>query len=242
MQPAVRFSLDDVVELPDLIERTIDIELGKKQKEVYDQLRQHAYAAVQSGEVTAANAGAVLMKLLQVSLGYVYGKDPATGDRTVVTLDNAARLEALVDDVTACDQKVIIFAPFRHAIEGIVTRLGKEGFDVATIHGGVPKGDRDKIFPAFQQTTKYKVLVADTATMAHGITLTAASTIIWFGPTNSLETFEQANARIRRIGQKNKQQVLMYQATAAERRMYRRLRAKQAVQTNLLEMFADATQ
>ncbi len=77
--------------------------------------------------------------------------------------------------------------------------------------------------------------------MSHGLTLTAADTIIWFAPTTNLETFEQANARIRRIGQKHKQQILMFQATKAERQMYARLRAKQQVQNMLLDMFEEAT-
>ena len=72
--------------------------------------------------------------------------------------------------------------------------------------------------------------------------MTAADTIIWFAPTTSLEIFEQANARIRRVGQKNKQLILMFSATKAERQMYARLRAKQKVQNLLLEMFAGQSQ
>ena len=77
--------------------------------------------------------------------------------------------------------------------------------------------------------------------MSHGLTLTAANTIIWFSPTMSLETFEQANARVRRFGQKSKQQILMLQGTKAERQMYARLRAKQKVQNALLDLFNETT-
>jgi SNF2 family DNA or RNA helicase len=78
--------------------------------------------------------------------------------------------------------------------------------------------------------------------MSHGLTLTAADTVIWYGPTTSLETFEQANARVRRIGQAHKQLVLMLQSSPAEKRIYARLRAKQNVQDDLLAMFADSTE
>jgi SNF2 family DNA or RNA helicase len=81
--------------------------------------------------------------------------------------------------------------------------------------------------------------VAHPQCMAHGITLTAADTIIWFAPTTSLEIFEQANARIRSVGQKHKQLILMFQSTEAEKKMYTRLRAKQKVQNLLLDMFAE---
>ena len=237
MQPAVRFTLDDVMELPDLVERTIDIDMGPKQAKVYKQMEDHAHAMVASNEITAMNAGAVLMKLLQISTGYVYSKDKA-----VVTLDNDARLEALVDTVNSSDRKVIVFVPFVHALQGIAKRLTSEGYDIRTVSGATPKGERDEVFNLFQNTGKIKVLVAHPQCMAHGITLTAADTIIWFAPLPNLEIFEQANARIRRIGQKHKQQILMFQATKAEKKMYAKLRAKQRVQNALLDMFAEGTE
>jgi SNF2 family DNA or RNA helicase len=78
--------------------------------------------------------------------------------------------------------------------------------------------------------------------MSHGLTLTAADTVIWAGPTTSLETFEQANARIRRVGQKHKQLILMFASSEVEKRMYKRLRAKQDIQDNLLSLFEEATE
>ncbi|WP_020095733.1 DEAD/DEAH box helicase [Methylobacterium sp. 285MFTsu5.1] len=244
MQPAVRYSLEDVTELPDLIERTVDVELGKRQGEIYETLRKHAYAAIDKGEVTAANAGAVLSKLLQVSLGYVYGKEVTEAgiEKVVHTLDNEARIEALIDAVNSTSEKVIVFAPFTHALAGIKEALAREEIEAAIIDGSTPKGDRDGIFAAFQGTSKYKVIAAHPATMSHGLTLTAADTIVWFGPTTSLEIFDQANARIRRIGQTKKQQILMFQGTSAEKRMYARLRDKQKTQDNLLDMFAGASE
>lgn len=236
MQPAVRFTLDDVVELPDVVERTIDIEMGPKQASVYKQMKETAIAAVAQQQITAMNAGAVLMKLLQISTGYVY-----TRDKTVIPLDNDLRMNALVDAVNATDRKVIVFVPFVHALKAIKDRLDKEGYDTRAVSGATPKGERDKIFALFQNTDKVKVIVAHPQCMSHGLTLTAADTIIWFAPIPNLETFEQANARIRRIGQKHKQQILMLQSTPAEKQVYTRLRAKQKVQNLLLEMFQDAT-
>ena len=236
MQPSVRFTLDDVVELPELVERTIDIDLGPKQERVYKQMEEHAFTAIANHEITAMNAGAVLSKLLQISCGYIYTRE---GD--IVPLDNEERLQALVDIVLSTNEKVIVFAPFKHALAGIAKRLTSESIEVAVISGDTPKGDRDDIFAAFQSTSKYKCIVAHPQTMAHGLTLTAASTIVWFAPITSLETFEQANARVRRIGQKHRQQILMFQATKAEKQMYARLRAKQKVQNLLLDMFSEAT-
>lgn len=236
MQPAVRFTLDDVVELPPMIERTVDIAMGKKQLEVYEALRLHAHAAVQSHDITAVNAGTVFGKLLQVSMGVVY-----SNTRGIVDLGNTARLDQLVTDVQACAEKVIVFVPFTHGLNAVFQRLTSEGIECALVDGNVPKRARDYIFTAFQNSSKFKVIAAHPGTMAHGLTLTAATCIIWYGPTTSLETFEQATARIRRIGQSKKQLMLMYQSSPIEKRTYSRLRAKQKVQFDILSMFAEAS-
>ena len=111
MQPAVRYTLDDVIELPEVVMRTVDVPLGDKQKAVYDQLQNKLCAQFAAGDVTAQNAGILMNKLLQVSIGYVY-----TDMRGIVTLDNEARLDALVDAIEATDHKVICFVPFLHGL------------------------------------------------------------------------------------------------------------------------------
>lgn len=233
LSPAVRYSLDDVVELPELIERTIDVGMGAKQKMIYDKLRTQASVLVEGGDITAANAAGILTKLLQISMGYVY-----TSDRTVYELDATERMNTLVDLIDSTSRKVLVFSPYTHVVAGIAKRLTTEKMDFRTVTGATSQRERDEIFPLFQRTDAVRVLNAHPACMAHGLTLTAADTVIWYGPITSLEMFEQANARIRRIGQKHKQQVLMLQSTPAERRIYSLLRAKQKVQDTILELFA----
>jgi SNF2 family DNA or RNA helicase len=70
----------------------------------------------------------------------------------------------------------------------------------------------------------------------HGLTLTAATTIIWYSPVASLDIYEQANARIRRVGQKHKQLFLHLQSSQIERKVYQMLRNKQRTQDAFLEM------
>lgn len=77
--------------------------------------------------------------------------------------------------------------------------------------------------------------------MAHGITLTAADTVIWFGPVTSLEIYDQANHRIRRVGQKHKQLFLHLQSTPVEKKIYKLLANKQRVQDQLLGLFEAST-
>jgi SNF2 family DNA or RNA helicase len=232
LQPAVRFALDDVVELPPLIERYVDVAMGSKQEKIYRALMTQCYAAVQNHEITAANAGAVMMKLLQVSTGWVYSKT-----RDVVTLDNGNRILALMDAIESTDRKVLVFAPFKHALGGISDALTSEGYDHAVIDGDTPATQRSQIFSAFQNTDKYRVILAHPQCLAHGITLTAADTVIWFAPVMSLEIYEQANHRIRRVGQAHKQLVLHLQSTPVEKKIYKMLQGKQKIQDQLLKLF-----
>ncbi len=237
LQPAVRFSLDDVVELPDLIWRDIQVDMGPKQRLVYDAIEKEAHHAFATGEVNAVNAGAVLNKLLQISTGYVY-----LSDGSAVSLDADERLDTCVDLIMGTDRKALVFAPFKHTLAGIADKLRKEGIDFVTVSGDTPKGQRDEAFHAFQNTSQYSVLAAHPNCLAHGLTLTAADTIIWFGPILDFDIFDQANHRIRRIGQKHKQQIFMLQGSKVERKAYAALMGKKSMNDILLDMFEGTTE
>lgn len=246
MQPAVRYSLDDVVELPEIIERNIDVALTPEQKRVYDGVVRHCAALVQNKQINAANAAVAMGKLLQIAGGWVY-----TDGKEVASLDAKPRIKALVDTIIGCSRKVIVFSTYVHSLNGISKALTTEGIAHAVVHGGTPQGQRDDTFNKFQNgpvaatiTTpgSFKVLLAHPRCMAHGLTLTAADTIIWFLPTMSLEIYEQANARIRRVGQKHKQQIIHLVAAPVEKKIYSMLRSRQKVQDKFLGLFENATQ
>lgn len=234
LQPNVRFTLDDIMELPPFISRVVDVEMGPKQEKVYNMLRRDCQAMLANGSIRAANAGAVMSKLLQVSLGWVYMEDGTT-----LSLDNDRRNKALLDIIESSDRKVIVFAPFKHALAGIEKVLDAADISNETVSGETSPGERDKIFKAFQFEATPKVLIAHPQCVSHGITLTAADTTIWYGPTTSLEIYDQANARTRRVGQKHKQQFLHMTATAVERHVYNLLMRKLSVQDELLKMLEE---
>jgi SNF2 family DNA or RNA helicase len=237
LQPSVRFTLEDTVELPQLIERRVDIDQGSRQQEAYKWMKNRMAVDLIEGRLTAANGGVALSKLLQISCGYVY----LDGKASIATLDNEERLDTTVELIDGSRGKVIVFAPFIHAVDGLEERMKKEGLDYARVTGETPSRERDTIFRAYQNTDQYDVLIAHPACMAHGITLTAADTIIWFSPITSLEIFEQANARISRVGQVRKQQVLLMQGTDAERRVYSRLKQKRDIQDSVLDLIQTLT-
>lgn len=235
MQPSVRFALDDVVELPEVIYRNIDVPLTPEQDRVYKALVNDFRAQVANKTVNAMNAAAAMSKLLQVSSGWVYA-----GAQGTANVGAQPRLDALQDLIESAEHKVIVFVPYRHAIEGVSEFLNANKIDHAVVHGDV--SDRETIFNAFQNSSTYKVLVAHPGCISHGLTLTAADTVIWWGPIASLETYEQANARITRVGQLHKQQVLHLQATPVEKRIYSLLRSKKKVQDQLLDLFETASE
>ncbi len=237
MQPAVRYALDDVVELPPMIPRMIDVDMAPQQQTVYQRILKDCKAMIRDKVVNAVNAGVVMSKLLQVAGGWVYTQSPE-----FVRLDASPRIVALIDLIESAEHKVIVFVPYRHAIEGLskIFAMDKVKIDHDIIHGGTK--DREQVFARFQNTNRPKVLLAHPGTLSHGLTLTAADTVVWYLPITSLETYEQANARIRRVGQAHKQQLLHLQATSVEKRIYSMLRSKQKIQDQLLQLFEMATE
>jgi SNF2 family DNA or RNA helicase len=239
LQPNVRFDLDAVVELPEVIHRTIDVPLTPLQASVYKKLASEFKADIDRAQVTAVNAAVAMGKLLQVSGGWVYANP--VGAINVFKVDEPMpRHQMLIDLINENERKVIVYVPFRHAIEGLSPLLTAAGIEHAVVHGDVT--GRGELFNQFQFTDKYKVLLAHPQCVAHGLTLTAADTVIWYMPITSLDIFEQANARITRVGQKHKQKILMLQSTNVEKKIYGLLQRKQKVQDTLLEMLADATE
>lgn len=233
LQPAVRFKRDDCVELPETTYKDIEVTPSKQVKDTYDNMVKKLKLAFQEGTVTAANEGVLFSKLLQISCGWVY-----TQDKGVVRLDNKSRVQELIDIYEQAAGKVICFTNFKHSTEELYARVLKKT-NAAIVHGGTPMGYRNDIFNTFQDSPEKQLLIAHPQCMAHGLTLTAANTIVWFTPTTSLEIYEQANARITRPGQEHKTLVIHLTGTAIERKLYSRLRQKARLQGALLDMFND---
>ena len=127
-----------------------------------------------------------------------------------------------------------MFVPYVSSVKMVADELRKD-FTVETIYGRVKKSERDRIFGEFQRGKRLRVIVAQPGAMSHGLTLTAASTIIWYSCVTSNEIFEQANGRINRPGQKMNNFVIMLEGTKVEKRIYSRLKNKQKMQGALLD-------
>jgi hypothetical protein len=234
MQPAIRFALDDCVDLPPQIFMTRDVSMSTEQKNAYKQMVAKLATEYEGGKILAVNEAVKANKLIQIACGVAYGKD---GEQIV--LPNKERIEVLKETIEESEGKVIIFVPLTGVLEMLEKELSST-WNVATVHGGTSKAQRDEIFSNFQKTKEPHVLIANPATMSHGLTLTAATNIVWYAPVHSNDIYEQACARVRRPGQ-NKTTVIVHIAgSEIERRIYARLKDKQKMQGLLLELMKEA--
>lgn len=232
LQPAIRFTKEECLDLPDMTYTTRDVPLTAQQEKYYDKIRKDMVAQAAGEEITTVNAAANLNKLLQLSCGAVYSD---SGE--VIKFDASNRIEALKEVIEEASHKVLVFVPYRHAIEIITEELNKAGITAEVINGAVSASNRTDIFKRFQEEPNPKVLVIQPQSAAHGVTLTAANLVVWFSPITSVETYLQANARVHRAGQRNPCTVVHLQGSPAEKRMYKMLESKVDIHTKVIDLY-----
>lgn len=233
MQPAIRFAREDCIDLPPTTYVTRHCELSPEQQKLFDEMVKQLKAEVAGGQITAINEAVKMSKLLQICSGVAYSD---AGD---VLIPAPGRIALLKEIIAESEAKVLVFVPFTGALKAVAAELAKD-YTVEVVYGGVSKTQRDQIFKDFQQSKNPHVLVADARTMSHGLSFTAASTTIWYGPTTSNETYMQANERTARPGQKLNTLIVNIESTVVERKMYDRLASKGKTQGILLDMLKGA--
>ena len=234
LQPAIRFTKDQCLDLPEMTYVKREVPLTAQQKKYYQQLHDQMLVHADGEEITAANAAIMMNKLMQISCGAVYSDDHET-----IEFDIKNRYNVLREVIDESSQKVLIFVPFRHTIKILVERLRRDGITAEFISGDVSAGKRTEIFKRFQTQDDPRVLVIQPQAAAHGVTLTAANTVVWWGPTSSLETYAQANARVHRSGQKHKCTVVQLQGSSVEKRVYNLLDNRINVHTKIVDLYKD---
>lgn len=235
LQPSVRYLRADCYDLPPTTYAPRVCEMSAEQKKHFSEMMNQLVTEMSNGSVISAmNAGVKQSKLLQILCGVVYDKK---GEE--VLIDSKPRLKLVQEIIEQAGQKVIIFVPFTHALHHVAEFVRKLGYTVEVVHGGVSKNARADIYNRFQNTPDPHVIVADARTMSHGLTLTQASTIIWYAPAPSNNIYTQANGRITRSGQVNNTYIIHISATALERRVYARHQDETSDQGVLLELLQD---
>jgi len=234
LQPAIRFTKEECLDLPPMIYTKRQVELTAQQKKYYKELKTKLVLDITGEQITAVNAAVTLNKLLQISAGAIY-----TDEGDVLEFDINNRYKVLREVIDESSQKVLVFVPFKHAIDILTDKLRSEGITTEVIRGDVPAHKRTHIFKQFQEDDDPQVLVIQPQAAAHGVTLTRANTVVWWGPTSSLETYDQANARVHRSGQTHKCTVVQLQGSDAEKHVYRLLDRKINVHTKFIELYKE---
>ena len=232
LQPAIRFTKEECLDLPDMLFATREVPLTPQQVKYYETLRKQMIAVAAGAEITAVNAAAMLNKLLQVSQGAVY-----TDDGDVVEFDVANRVSELLDVIAQTDHKVLVFVPYRHTLEMVDAKVKAAGYTTATIHGGIAAPRRADIIKQFQTEDDPRILIMIPQATAHGITLTRANQVVWWGPVSSTEIYLQANSRAHRAGQANKVTITHLQGSPVERRLYAMLQNKIDLHMDLVDLY-----
>ena len=230
LSPSIRYALEDCIELPPTIRQDRQCALSAMQQKHYKELMDEAVTMVRDSQVTAVNAAVLINKLMQVACGVVYA-----GDGSIAEVDFGPRLSLLKEVIEESQEKVIVFVPFTGVLNALKRALEKQ-WSCEVVDGSTSSGRRNDIFQRFQHEKSPHVLLANAGTMAHGLNLTAATTVVWYAPTSSNDTYNQANARPVRPGQKNVTNIVHMYATAAERKTYKALLEKTRLQDLVLDL------
>ena len=234
LQPAIRFTKDECLDLPPMVYVKREVELTRQQKKYYKELASKMVMQAAGEQITAVNAAVNMNKLLQISCGAVY-----TDEGESLEFDIQHRYKVLREVIDESSKKVLIFVPFKHVIDLLTKKLREDKISTEVIRGDVSAPNRTKIFKQFQQQDDPKVLVIQPQAAAHGVTLTAANTVVWWGPTSSLETYAQANARVHRSGQDHKCTVVQLQGSNVEKRVYSLLDNRIDVHTKMIDLYQE---
>lgn len=232
LQPAIRFRKRDCLDLPEVTFLDREAPMTPQQAKYYKKLKDDMLMEAAGEEITAINAAVKINKLLQIACGSVYTD---TGD--VVDFDASSRLTTVKEVIDEASHKVLVFVPYTHTIKQVRDYLVKQGITVEVINGEVPVTKRAEIVKRFQEEELPRVLILQPQAASHGLTLTAADTIVWYAPVASVETYLQANARIDRPGQKNAMTVVHINGSSIETRLYALLRSNITNHEKIVELY-----
>lgn len=234
LQPAIRFEKAQCLDLPPVMYQTREVPLTTQVVRYYKGIKDQMLIEAAGEKISAVNAAAKLTKLLQISGGAVY-----SDTREVVEFDVSPRLNALMEVLDETEHKVIVFVPYRHTIELVSKHLQGEGVTNEIISGDVGAKERGDLINRFQTSEFPRVLIIQPQAASHGVTLTAANTVVFWSPVMSVETYLQCIARIDRVGQVNSMTVVHLQGSEVERKMYQMLQGKVASHEKLVDLYKE---
>jgi len=189
---------DDCLDLPPKTFMKRIVQLTPDQRKIYQQMKQTALAEMNGKMTTTATVLTQLMRLHQITCGHF-----KADDGTVQEIENN-RIKELLEVLEEIEGKTIIWAHYQNDIKSIIKAVVKEyGVGCCVDYYGLtPQNERQKNINKFQNNSKVRFFIGTPATGGYGITLTGASTMIYYSNGYDLEKRKQSEARIDRISQK----------------------------------------
>ena len=187
----------EVLDLPEKIYVDDIVEMDGKQAVMYKEVEAGLKADYINGDIDLTNPLSALIRLRQTT-GY-----PGILSDGITESAKLDRMEELVENCTSNDEKVIIFSNWTQMTDAICNKLKSSGHNVGVITGETPDSSRQEIVDVFQNSSDLSVLVGTIGAMGTGLTLTAATTVIFVDEPWNKALFDQAVDRAHRIGQKN---------------------------------------
>ncbi len=188
---------DDCLDLPNKTFMKRIVQLTPDQNKVYTQMKKEALAILNGKMLTTSNALTQLMRLQQITCGHF-----KSDDGTVQEV-KSNRIDELIDVLNEIEGKVVIWAHWQSDVKQIIKAILDE-FDQGCLvdyYGLTPQDKRQQNIKRFQEDDKCRFFVGTPQTGGYGITLTAASNMIYYSNGYDLEKRQQSEARIDRIGQ-----------------------------------------
>jgi SNF2 family DNA or RNA helicase len=231
LTPSIRIDIKQVWDAPEMTTQTREVPLTAEQKKMMADLKRDLQIMVKSGQpITAANEAAARTKFLQISLGAVYDSN-----HKVHLIDAKPRIDELKAVINEAPGKFLMFVPLTSVVEHYYREL--KAWPCAIVNGNVTQNERSKIFSRFQDPDDpLRGIIADPGTMAHGLDLFEARTVIWAGVTDKSELYAQANKRAHRPGQKYPVTIVEIVSNALEQEIFRRLENNLSLQGALLDV------
>lgn len=234
LQPAIRFEKSEVLDLKLQTFVQYDCDLSEEQSKMYKSMKSRMQADFDSGEgIDATNAAHKVTILRQILSGCI-----KIGEDEYKTIDCSPKLKVLRDIIEEASHKVLVFVPFKGS-QRMITDFISTFASVEMVNGDVSSNKRSDIFHAFQNTDSPKVLCLHPRVASHGLTLTAATTTIWFSPISSTDQFLQANARTDRGGQEHPTTIIKLVNHRLEEKIFEELENQRDLQQNVLDMYRD---
>lgn len=229
---SLRLKSEDCLTLPPQVFIDRKVQMTKIQEKYYNDMKENLFIEMSNGEIIeTANAMSCLMKLRQITSGFVLNTASEEPERLLMDFDDNPKVQmydSLIDEICGSGRKVVVWDQFRMSIEMLTER--HKQYRAVSYYGATSANEKLNAIDKFTNDPDCKILISHPLSLGYGVTLTQASYMIFFALDFSQENFYQATKRIHRYSQNQKTfyytltcpgtvDVLMQQAIAKKTRI-----------------------